>query len=73
MGASVLLVRKREGSVGGGRHDCLGWVVMMEGEEEGSEETTTRPLDLLYAGTTNETKQRSKREQTKSPDRSVIL
>ena len=46
---------------------------MVEGEEEGSEETTTHPLDLLYVATTNETKQRNKREQTKSPDRSVIL
>ena len=46
---------------------------MVEGGEEGSEETTTHPLDLLYAGTTNETKQRNKRDQTKSPDQSVIL
>ena len=46
---------------------------MVEGEEEGSEETTTHPLDLLYVGTTNEAKQRNKREQTKSPDRSVIF
>ena len=73
MSAGVLFVRKREGSVGGRRHDGVGWVVMVGGEEEGSGETATRPLDLLYAGTTNETKQRDKREQTKSPDRLVIL
>ena len=45
----------------------------MKGEEKGSGETTFSPAHLLYAGTTNATKQRSKQEQAKSPDRSVIL
>ena len=41
--------------------------------EEGSEEKRQLTPTLLYAGPTNIDKQRSKQEQAKSPDRSVIL
>ena len=45
---------------------------MMRGREEGSEESTTPSLNLLYAETTNDAKQKNKQEQTRSHERSGI-
>ena len=63
LGAGVLLVRKREGSVGGGRHDWLSWVVMMRSEGEGSEETTTQPTPPFIR---QNDKQKQTRKQIKT-------
>ena len=38
LGAGVLLVRKREGSISGGRHSDVGRMVMVKEEGEGNEE-----------------------------------
>ena len=48
LGTGVLLVRKREGSIGGGRHNTLTWLVMMRGEEEGNERTIAHSPPTFY-------------------------